>query len=42
MACCSSGLGAGTSDGRSEDGERDNVDGERDGDEVVVVFDVAE
>ena len=37
MACCSSGLGAGTSDGLSEDGERDNVDGERDGDELLVV-----
>jgi hypothetical protein len=37
MGCCSSRLGAATSDGLSEDGERDNVDGERDGDEVVVV-----
>jgi hypothetical protein len=36
MACCSSGLGAATSCGLS-DGERDNVDGENDGDEVVVV-----
>ena len=42
MACCSSRVGAGTSDGLSEDGERDNVDGERDGDEVVVVVGVAE
>ena len=37
MACCSSRLGAETSCGLSEDRERDNVDGERDGDEVVVV-----
>jgi hypothetical protein len=42
MTCCSSGLGAGTSDGRSEDDERDDVDGESDSDEVVVVLDVVE